>query len=210
LVGIVDGTVKGSKWGIAHSGDDVIDEHAGMDDEFLTIDLAGVPKKIWQIYLVLSVKRDNFTALDGCYCRAVDQQCRSLVRFEIADHRLENCFVWARVWRGECKFWQFQKLGIYAMKSDYLSKIQNIFLTKTLKAKGVLNFLDPAKETSIKWVVENEFDNNNQKPETKPSTGIHHYSLTHYRDLEMKLDEGWDEIVRRFRWQSLFSWSSKR
>lgn len=104
------------------------------------IDFAAVPQTVRQIYLIMTVKNRDFSALRGCYARVTDQTCSELVRFQVPECG-ENGFIFGRAIHSEKGTWRFQKVGIFADTPNIPSKISEVFLKHNLA--NFANFKSP-------------------------------------------------------------------
>jgi len=130
----------GREYGIAHSGDGVVDTYVDMDDEFCTIDFEEVPHSVWQIYFIMSIKKKKLTALKGAYARATDQDENELMRFDLLSCE-DDGFIIGRCTRHH-HTWSYTPIGIYLAKCECCKTIQGIFSTQEKDIRAKSNFLD--------------------------------------------------------------------
>lgn len=111
VCGAVDHRHK-SKYGICHSGDSLAGGNR-LDDEALTIDLQQIPRKVQQIFFVLTVKKGTFAQVQKLYARVVDQSCAELIRYSIGGSEEESGLIIGRLFRLQTTRWGFQALGTF-------------------------------------------------------------------------------------------------
>jgi len=130
ILGIVSGQTP-SRFGISHSGEAVGGEaeYEDMDDEYVNIDLQGVPADVVQIFIAMTFASGTFEQVESAYARVQDQTMKEVIRYECPGGRKDSGLIIGRVFRddGAAAGWKFQPLGRYCEKEGIYENIRKCF-----------------------------------------------------------------------------------
>eukprot|EP00927_Polykrikos_kofoidii_P018614 TRINITY_DN18643_c0_g1_i1.p1 TRINITY_DN18643_c0_g1~~TRINITY_DN18643_c0_g1_i1.p1 ORF type:complete len:558 (-),score=88.10 TRINITY_DN18643_c0_g1_i1:220-1827(-) len=123
-LGVVDGKHP-EKYGVIHGGNEVAgaSKRTAMDDEVIMIDTEQIPRKVAQIFFIMTVCRGTFESLRSAYARVCDQDCHEMARYDIEAGHSEKVLVVARLVKlsGEGKKirFGFQAIGKFVKTDEH-------------------------------------------------------------------------------------------